>query len=366
VSVELVPRAESLDVALEQDTENETITATVTQYGDPVENASVAVDPVDDNDTYAGTGNYSTDADGTVSLLTPDQNVTVNITATEGDLMAATSGTLVAVESLSVGVNQSSEGDATVTVTLGDDPVENASVTVETIDYNGTYDGVGEYATDADGEVGLPAPGNDSVDVRVTASADGDTAETTATLSSQGELASEDAFGQNVSSFVQQLRESGVSGPMGLYVVDYIMEQKAGGPPEHAQGPPSPEDSPANDGDDAENDDETGNETAESGDGAGENDKPADAGKDKDGKANGKDKNNGNGNEKGDDDGADDSDEEDDETDSDDGDASDDDSDGSDDDSDGSDDDSDDDDGGSGSPGNGNGNGNGNGKAKGR
>ncbi|MFC6988899.1 hypothetical protein ACFQJD_09570 [Haloplanus sp. GCM10025708] len=57
----------SLDLDVTQDADG-TATVTVTRNGTAVENASVIVTA---DETYAGTGNYTTDANGTVSSPSP-------------------------------------------------------------------------------------------------------------------------------------------------------------------------------------------------------------------------------------------------------------------------------------------------------
>ncbi|ADE04365.2 hypothetical protein [Haloferax volcanii] len=89
-SVVLVPLDESLDVSVEVDDANDTVVATVTQYGDAVEGASVMVNGTD----YAGNGTYETDADGTVDLISPLQTVTVDVAAEHDGLTAETTVTL--------------------------------------------------------------------------------------------------------------------------------------------------------------------------------------------------------------------------------------------------------------------------------
>ncbi|MFC7155923.1 hypothetical protein ACFQPA_10700 [Halomarina halobia] len=73
--------AERIDLTVSQ---TDGVTVAVTQSGSAVENASVAV-ATSNNSTYAGAGNYVTDGNGTVSLPTPAENVTVAVTATVGN-----------------------------------------------------------------------------------------------------------------------------------------------------------------------------------------------------------------------------------------------------------------------------------------
>jgi len=244
---------DALDVSVEQ-AEDGAATVTVTRNGSAVENATVEVATDDENATYAGNGTYETDVNGTVALPNPEANVTVTVTAAADGQVAATTVTIVEVETLSVTVEQTDDAETTVRVALDDEPVDGAAVTVETTGANASYDGVGDYETDADGAVDLPTPQNESIEVRVTATAEGKTAETTATLRAVGDLRSNDEFAEGLTTFIQQLKEGGFDGPMGLYVADYIMLNKPGGVPDKAQGPPAPEDSPASDDDDGEDD----------------------------------------------------------------------------------------------------------------
>lgn len=83
-------------------------TVNVTDNGTAVENSSVAVETVDENDTYEGTGEYLTDENGTVELVAPEENVTVGVTATFDNETATTEADLIAVED----ENESSFGQA--------------------------------------------------------------------------------------------------------------------------------------------------------------------------------------------------------------------------------------------------------------
>jgi hypothetical protein len=83
---------DSLDVSVSQ-AGNAGSTVTVTDNDTAVENASVAVDALD-NVSYAGTGNYTTDVNGTVPLPAPEQNVTIEVTATAGNATVSTTAEL--------------------------------------------------------------------------------------------------------------------------------------------------------------------------------------------------------------------------------------------------------------------------------
>jgi|GEM_PF-3194209 len=161
-----------LSLAVSQDGDGN-VTVTITRNGNAVENATVTVS----GDAYAGNGSYSTDANGTVWLPSPDQPVDVTITAAEGNDTVSRSVHLLTYE-LSVGVVQHDDKTATVTVTRNGNAVEGASVNVTS---ESAYAGTGTYTTDANGTVSLPAPDHDG-SIAVTASHDGDTAAATASL----------------------------------------------------------------------------------------------------------------------------------------------------------------------------------------
>lgn len=72
------------------------VTVDVTANDTAVENASVTVEAV--NATYAGEGAYVTDVNGTVSLPSPSENVTVEVTAEKANATGSTTVDLVAVE----------------------------------------------------------------------------------------------------------------------------------------------------------------------------------------------------------------------------------------------------------------------------
>ena len=189
---------------------------------------------------------------------------------------------LLAPAAAGAAVAEEEPGDLTIdvednVVTIADDdgPVDNATVIVEQVDDDADqedseeedaedddadesdeesyeYDGTGEYETDEDGQVELPAP-EQEVDVTVTAEDGDQTAETTATLTPDDPATN---FGQEVSSFVADLQDQNTSGPMGLHVAEFVTENNPAadkipdhaGPPEHAgpggdddgeQGPPA-------------------------------------------------------------------------------------------------------------------------------
>ncbi|ELZ93027.1 hypothetical protein C440_12036 [Haloferax mucosum ATCC BAA-1512] len=224
VSVTLVPLDESLDISVEADDTNDTITATVTQYGESVQGASVVVNGSDyDN------GTDETNANGIVEVAEPATTTNLTFVASADNRTAETTVTVEADE-LEVSVSQSENESVTVAVTEDGEPVENASVAV-----SGNYTDAGEYETGTAGTVELAAP-LQTVTVDVTAEYDGQTAETAVTL--QSDVAADDSFGQLVSRFVERLKESGVDGPMGQAVSDFVTENKPGNAddkrPDHA------------------------------------------------------------------------------------------------------------------------------------
>jgi hypothetical protein len=173
--VELVPLSESLDVDVEQ-ADDGTGTVTVTQYDAAVKGAAIAVNDLNETD-YAGVGTYETDENGTVDLPAPENETTIEVSATSGDLSASTTAELDDSD-LDVAVEQNDDRTVTVTVTRGSAAVEDATVVVES---EGNYAGNGTYETDANGTVDLPAPGSD-VDVTLTIVDDGDSVEETVEL----------------------------------------------------------------------------------------------------------------------------------------------------------------------------------------
>ncbi|SFR57658.1 hypothetical protein [Halogeometricum limi] len=195
------------------------VAVVVERNGTAVENATVNV--TSENETYAADGDYRTDANGTVELDAPAENVTVTFTAAADGESATETTTLVAVEApLAVSVEQTT--DVTVTVARGDEAVENATVNVTSENYSGA----GSYQTGADGTVSLPAP-TENVSVTVTATADGDTASETVTLSTEFVEESKN-FGQAVKRFVDALRSAGFNGPPGRIISDFVTANNPG------------------------------------------------------------------------------------------------------------------------------------------
>ncbi|PHQ46609.1 hypothetical protein DJ68_06400 [Halorubrum sp. C3] len=258
-----------LEVAVDTDADG-TATVEVTENDTAVENATVVVSVVDaENDSYAGAGEYETDANGTVDLEAPDEDVTVDITAASGNETASTTVTLEAPDGLELDVSNT-DGEPVVTVTNDDDPAENASITVELADdadENASYAGTGEYETDANGTVTLPAAEED-VTVEVTAEYENESVSTTAdlTVGDEGDEADEQAFGQLVQEFIESLEDR--DGGIGSAVSDFVTENNPGNAPDHAGGPGGPDDGNASD----ENDSAPGNAPDHAGGPDGEND----------------------------------------------------------------------------------------------
>ena len=216
-------------------------TVMVTENDTAVANAEVTVETVGENASYAGENEtYVTDENGTVVLPAAEEDVTVAITAENGNETATTTVDLPAPTDLGVTVDGADE-DPVVTVTDGNEAVENASVTVETVDENVSYAGVGNYSTDAAGTVDLPVP-ETNVTVEVTAEHEGETASTTAELIA-GADEDPSSFGQLVREFVASFDDR--AGGIGAAVSDYVTENNPGDAPDHAgnasdagQGPP--------------------------------------------------------------------------------------------------------------------------------
>ena len=208
----------SLDPALGIDvsgTDDGSVVVTVTRGNDTVENATVNVTAAA-NDTYADTGEFETDANGTVTLGNPEETVELTITATDGNDTASTTVIVESVQTLAVGVEQADDGTVTVSVGRLGEPVANATVAVEA-GGNDTYAGAGEYETDETGTVVLPAP-SDEVTVAVTATDENDTASTTVELAPPEPVG---PFGQVVSAFVDALKGAGFTG-IGSQVSDFV------------------------------------------------------------------------------------------------------------------------------------------------
>ncbi|MFB9810795.1 hypothetical protein [Haloarcula sebkhae] len=154
---------------------------------------------------------------------------------------ADSAGNTGAGNTLAVGVAQADDGSATVSVTQNETGVENASVAVATAD-NTSYAGTGNYTTDSNGTVGLPAP-EQNVTVDVTATADNHTATTTADLTvaptNVTNVTEFDTFGLEVSAYVNDLlSDENRTGGIGPAVASFVTANNPGNAPDHA-GPPA-------------------------------------------------------------------------------------------------------------------------------
>ena len=226
-----------LDVEVD-DTDGEP-TVTVTDNGTAVENASVNVSVVDPtNESYAGEGDYTTDENGTVELPAAEEDVTIDVTAEYENETATTTVDLEAPAELAVEMTNT-DGEPLVTVTQNDAGVENASVNVTTVDENASYVGEGDYTTDENGTVTLPAADED-VEIDVTAEYENETATTTADLT----VAEDRPFGQLVRDFIDQLQDR--EGGIGSAVSDFVTDNNPGNAPDHAGSPGGPDDANGN------------------------------------------------------------------------------------------------------------------------
>jgi len=86
----------TLSVSANQPAPGEPTTVTVTHNGTAVENASVDVNATDGN--YTGEGTHTTDANGTVGLPAPEENVTIDVTAEWENHTTSTTAELVVEE----------------------------------------------------------------------------------------------------------------------------------------------------------------------------------------------------------------------------------------------------------------------------
>jgi hypothetical protein len=198
-----VSAAPTMQTDVEQDPNTGEATVTVTRNGTVVENATVEVTS---ESSYPGTGNYTTDANGTVELPEPNETVRVNLTVIADGQTSTNSVELLPREaSLGVSVAQADDGTATVTVTQYGEFVENATVEVSA---DGNYSGEGTYLTNENGTVELQRP-EETRNVTVTATYDGLSAETTAQLAGDGDL--EVGVAQGGSGVFVEVTENGTA-----------------------------------------------------------------------------------------------------------------------------------------------------------
>ncbi|WP_129114255.1 hypothetical protein [Halegenticoccus tardaugens] len=167
--------AQTIDV--EQEGEAGTATVSATENDTAVEGATVEVE-ADGN--YSGAGDYETDENGTVELPAPNETTDVNVTVVVDEETETTIE--LAGPELAVDAESAADGTAVVSVTRYGAGVPNASVSVAA---DGDYSGAGDYATNDEGTVELPAP-NETTDVEIEASEGNETVETTATLDARG------------------------------------------------------------------------------------------------------------------------------------------------------------------------------------
>lgn len=94
LALALVPAAAAGTLTVDVMQADGAATVTVTENGTAVENASVVVETTDENVTYDGAGEYTTDENGTVGLAAPNETVNVSITATTENETTTTETTL--------------------------------------------------------------------------------------------------------------------------------------------------------------------------------------------------------------------------------------------------------------------------------
>lgn len=232
-SVELVPLSDSLDVSVSQN-EDKSATVVVTQYDEPVENATVNVS-VDENTTYVGMGEYTTDQNGTVTLPAPDESVTVSVTAEYENLTASDSWSLSGTE-LTVSVDQDADGAVTIILMEGGEYADGASVTVE----NSNYTYTGSYTAE-NGTVSLPAP-TQNVTITVSAAFENETTTDTFDLTVPTDDNPNNDFAEDLNRFINFIQTQGVDGPLGQEISEFVHANNPAsadddrGPPEHAGG----------------------------------------------------------------------------------------------------------------------------------
>ncbi|ESS03054.1 MAG: hypothetical protein A07HR67_02564 [uncultured archaeon A07HR67] len=155
--------------------------------------------------------------------------------------LGAMTGVAAADGDLGVAVDDT-DGEPTVTVTANETAVENATVTVTAADAaNESYAGTGEYTTDENGTIALPAP-EENVTVDVTVSSANETASTTVDLTVADEADADRPFGQLVSEYIDDLADR--SGGIGDAVSDFVTETNRGNAPDRAGGFDDPSDGP--------------------------------------------------------------------------------------------------------------------------
>lgn len=137
---------------------------------------------------------------------------------------------------LSVDVTQDDD-EVTVSVARNDTGVANVSVGVDSVG-NTSYAGSGDYTTDDEGIVELPAP-EENVTVEATAGTDGEAATAELVAAADGTEPAVDSFGLQVSSFVHELLGDGDrTGGIGAQVAAFVTANNPGNAPSNA-GPPA-------------------------------------------------------------------------------------------------------------------------------
>ncbi|MFB6124692.1 MAG: hypothetical protein ABEJ59_01870 [Halanaeroarchaeum sp.] len=228
----LVPQSESVAVNATVQSDGSGL-VTVTQYGEPAANATVNVS-VGENASYTGTGTYTTDENGTVTLPAADHRVDATVGATANGAAAEDTISLPA-PSLGVSVSQATDGSVTITVNAAGEPVDGA-----TVDVAGDYTDAGSYTTD-NGTVSLGAPATNTT-ITVTATYQNRTAETTADLTVAADGTPNNDFGDVLVQFIRFLKSGNVDGPLGQQISAFVHEHNPSsaddvrGPPEHANG----------------------------------------------------------------------------------------------------------------------------------
>ncbi|SFS11756.1 hypothetical protein SAMN05216559_3938 [Halomicrobium zhouii] len=164
---------------------------------------------------------------------------------------ASDSGNAAANEPLNVSVTQ--EMGVSISVTQNGTDVENATVDVAVVG-NGSYDEAGTHTTNENGAI-LLSPPEEDVTIDVTASANNQTATTTASLT--GTNGTDAAFGHQVSWFVQKLLGNGET-DIGQQVSEFVRANNPGNAPDHA-GPPAH--AGPGDGNESVDENESANET---------------------------------------------------------------------------------------------------------
>ena len=157
---------------------------------------------------------------------------------------------LAAAEEVEPTLNIEVTQDENVEITVSDDGegVEGASVDVAVLDEDADYEGVEDLTTNENGTVVIDAP-EETVNVSISATYDGETVETKVTLDAGGgeeEADSDGPFGQKVMDFVHSIIHDGEgeeSKTIGQQVAEFVTQYNPGNAPDHAgpsgdQGPP--------------------------------------------------------------------------------------------------------------------------------